>query len=73
MILFGNNLLESVDVWKNGGTFDVDVTYNYGSPLVIPGKPMRLISGNTIFFEEYFIREVLQKMQQENGINFKFN
>ena len=34
---------------------------------------MELTGGNQVIFEEYFIREVLHKMSQQNGINYKFN
>jgi hypothetical protein len=72
-ILFSDNLMESVDVWKNQGIFSVDVIYNYGPGITVSNKPMQLIGGSTVYFEEFLIREVLHKMQAQNGINFKFN
>ena len=73
VLLFDNNLMESVDVWRQKGNFSIDVTYNYGPGQVISSKPMALVDGDLVYFEEYFIREVLQKMQKQNGINYKFD
>lgn len=73
VILFDGNLMESVDIWKEGGAFNVDVSYNYGNGIVISNKPMKLTNGNIVYFEEFLIREVLHRMQKQNGINFKFD
>jgi hypothetical protein len=73
VILFDGNLMESVDIWKEGGSFSVDVTYNYGNGIVITNKPMKLTGGSIVYFEEFLIREVLHRMQKQNGINFKFD
>ena len=51
VLLFGDNLMESVDIWKNQGIFSVDVTYNYGSGISVPDKPMQLAPGNAVYFE----------------------
>ena len=51
MILFDGNLMQSVDIWKEGGAFNVDVSYNYGNGIVITNKPMKLSGGARVYFE----------------------
>jgi hypothetical protein len=51
----------------------VHVKYNFGDDLMIDEKPMRLVEGEVVYFEEYLIREVLNRMTKENQINFRFN
>jgi hypothetical protein len=49
------------------------VKYNFGADSTIDDKPCRLIDSSEVFFEEYLIREALNKMSKENQINFRFH
>lgn len=49
-------MVESKDVWMDGISYNVHVKYNFGDDMIITNKPMRLIEGETVYFEEYLIR-----------------
>jgi hypothetical protein len=72
VILFDDNYVESRDVFLNGDSYRVHVKYNFGDDYTIDDKPVKLTDGSDIFFEEYLIREALNKMTKENQINFRF-
>lgn len=73
VILFDDNYVESRDIFVEGEAYKVHVKFNFGDDMTIDDKPCRLIDGETIYFEEYLIREALNKMTKENLINFKFH
>jgi hypothetical protein len=73
VILFDDNYVESRDIFANEENYRVHVKYNFGDDSTIEDKPCQLIDGSEVYFEEYLIREALNKMTKENQINFHFN
>lgn len=72
VILFDENIVESRDIFVTGENYRVHVKYNFGDDYTIEGKPCQLTDGSEVFFEEYLIREALNRMTKENQINFRF-
>lgn len=62
--------MESSDNFQNGKEYSLLVQYNFGSPLTIDKQLCYLVSGDEVYFDEFFILSVLNSMDSRNKISY---
>lgn len=70
MLISEVNLVEGREYFKRGDKIDYNIVYNYGNPIKIKEQTTKIIHGNKVFFNEYFILEILNSMSIDNRISY---